>query len=130
MILKPNYNNDTEYRFILLYDENINKYNLNYSLFIEDTDITCKFINKDLENKIIEAILNRLNITYNNSNINLMDWITISYNREPYVVYGIENIRGEIVCQLLYSIEASDNFIIPENAKTTIPYFKLKAWHI
>ena len=30
MILKPNYNNDTEYRFILLYDENINKYNLNY----------------------------------------------------------------------------------------------------
>ena len=90
MILKPNYNNDTEYRFILLYDENINKYNLNYSLFIEDSDITCKFINKDLENKIIEAILNRLNITYNNSNIDISHEIIIDNEDDLNIDYNIE----------------------------------------
>lgn len=117
MILKPNYNNDTEYRFILLYDENINKYNLNYSLFIEDTDITCKFINKDLENKIIEAILNRLNITYNNSNIDISHEIIIDNEDNLNIDYNIERQYLRFFLQdvgLHYKIEEPylDNKII------------------
>lgn len=117
MILKPNYNNDTEYRFILLYDENINKYNLNYSLFIEDTDITCKFINKDLENKIIEAILNRLNITYNNSNIDISHEIIIDNEDDLNIDYNIERQYLRFYIQdtgLHYKIEEPylDNKII------------------
>jgi len=117
MILKPNYNNDTEYRFILLYDENINKYNLNYSLFIEDTDITCKFINKDLENKIIEAILNRLNITYNNSNIDISHEIIIDNEDDLNIDYNIERQYLRFFLQdvgLHYKIEEPylDNKII------------------
>lgn len=117
MILKPNYNNDTEYRFILLYDENINKYNLNYSLFIEDSDITCKFINKDLENKIIEAILNRLNITYNNSNIDISHEIIIDNEDNLNIDYNIERQYLRFFLQdvgLHYKIEEPylDNKII------------------
>ena len=117
MILKPNYNNDTEYRFILLYDENINKYNLNYKLFIEDTDITCKFINKDLENKIIEAILNRLNITYNNSNIDISHEIIIDNEDDLNIDYNIERQYLRFFLQdvgLHYKIEEPylDNKII------------------
>ena len=117
MILKPNYNNDTEYRFILLYDENINKYNLNYSLFIEDSDITCKFINKDLENKIIEAILNRLNITYNNSNIDISHEIIIDNEDDLNIDYNIERQYLRFYIQdtgLHYKIEEPylDNKII------------------
>mgnify|MGYP001395036587 FL=1 len=117
MILKPNYNNDTEYRFILLYDENINKYNLNYSLFIEDSDITCKFINKDLENKIIEAILNRLNITYNNSNIDISHEIIIDNEDDLNIDYNIERQYLRFFLQdvgLHYKIEEPylDNKII------------------
>jgi len=117
MILKPNYNNDTEYRFILLYDENINKYNLNYKLFIEDTDITCKFINKDLENKIIEAILNRLNITYNNSNIDISHEIIIDNEDNLNIDYNIERQYLRFFLQdvgLHYKIEEPylDNKII------------------
>lgn len=117
MILKPNYNNDTEYRFILLYDENINKYNLNYKLFIEDTDITCKFINKDLENKIIEAILNRLNITYNNSNIDISHEIIIDNEDDLNIDYNIERQYLRFYIQdvgLHYKIEEPylDNKII------------------
>lgn len=120
MILKPNYNNDTEYRFILLYDENINKYNLNYSLFIEDTDITCKFINKDLENKIIEAILNRLNITYNNSNIDISHEIIIDNEDDLNIDYNIERQYLRFYIQdvgLHYKIEEPylDNKILSIN---------------
>lgn len=120
MILKPNYNNDTEYRFILLYDENINKYNLNYSLFIEDTDITCKFINKDLENKIIEAILNRLNITYNNSNIDISHEIIIDNEDDLNIDYNIERQYLRFFLQdvgLHYKIEEPylDNKILSIN---------------
>jgi hypothetical protein len=120
MILKPNYNNDTEYRFILLYDENINKYNLNYKLFIEDTDITCKFINKDLENKIIEAILNRLNITYNNSNIDISHEIIIDNEDDLNIDYNIERQYLRFYIQdvgLHYKIEEPylDNKILSIN---------------
>ena len=120
MILKPNYNNDTEYRFILLYDENINKYNLNYKLFIEDTDITCKFINKDLENKIIEAILNRLNITYNNSNIDISHEIIIDNEDDLNIDYNIERQYLRFFLQdvgLHYKIEEPylDNKILSIN---------------
>jgi len=120
MILKPNYNNDTEYRFILLYDENINKYNLNYKLFIEDTDITCKFINKDLENKIIEAILNRLNITYNNSNIDISHEIIIDNEDDLNIDYNIERQYLRFYLQdtgLHYKIEEPylDNKILSIN---------------
>ena len=120
MILKPNYNNDTEYRFILLYDENINKYNLNYSLFIEDSDITCKFINKDLENKIIEAILNRLNITYNNSNIDISHEIIIDNEDDLNIDYNIERQYLRFYLQdtgLHYKIEEPylDNKILSIN---------------
>ena len=57
----------------------------------------------------------------------VMDWITISYDRTPKPISSRQDIRDCILGELLDSIEVSDNFIIPEGAKTTIPYFILKA---
>ena len=120
MILKPNYNNDTEYRFILLYDENINKYNLVYNLFIDNTDIICHITDKNLENKIIEAILNRLNITYNNSNIDISHEIIIDNEDNLNIDYNIERQYLRFYIQdtgLYYKIEEPylDNKILSIN---------------
>lgn len=57
----------------------------------------------------------------------MLPYITISYDRTPHIIYDKHSISSYIRYQLMQSIEVSDNHIVPENAKTTIPYFILKA---
>lgn len=56
----------------------------------------------------------------------MLPYITISYDRTPRPVMSKTEMHLSIRDQLMQSIEVSDNFIIPENAKTTIPYFILR----
>ena len=66
MILKPNYNNDTEYKFILDYNDNkddrkiVLSYISSFDNFLYKT--RCNITNTDVLNKVIEAILNRKEI--------------------------------------------------------------------
>lgn len=56
----------------------------------------------------------------------MLPYVTISYDRDPIVITENIDISNTIRQQLMNSISVSDNYIIPKNAKTTIPYFKLK----
>lgn len=54
-----------------------------------------------------------------------MDWINISYNQNPLQVSSKDELKMHIRGELLDALEHSDNFIIPDGSKITIPYFIL-----
>ena len=63
---------------------------------------------------------------YNNTAANtLLKYITISYDRSPTYVSTNEDLLTSIKHSLVESTKVSTNNIIPEGAKTTIPYFKV-----
>lgn len=104
----------------------INSTKLLMTLF-DRTDIpTTEIIHYNIDGNVTGFLGLTAYSLYNNKDINLMDWITISYDKEPILVANQIDITSCIFSELLASIEVSDSFITPENAKTTIPYFKLK----
>ena len=90
MILKPNYNNDTEYRFVLNYNDSkdnrriVLSYVLSFDTFLHKT--RCNITNIEVLNKVIEAILNRKEIHIIKENV-------VLENVEEVIIDNMNDIK-------------------------------------
>lgn len=90
MILKPNYNNDTEYRFVLNYNDSkdnrriVLSYVLSFDTFLHET--RCNITNIEVLNKVIEAILNRKEIHIIKENV-------VLENVEEVIIDNMNDIK-------------------------------------